>query len=205
MITQLLNNAKYIFMSPMNDWKAVSDVTKGVPGVYALINKVNGKVYIGSSVNLYNRLRDYYANWYIASNPGLLISKAINKYGLANIGIAILETTTLENTLKVEQHYLDTYKPEYNILKMAGRPTGYTHTEEGKAKIRAAHKISGTGHKVITTDTITGTQIPHLSLRAAAKHLKCRQTTVADLARSGELLRTRYLVQYSKSPTSPLV
>lgn len=35
-----------------------------------------------------------------------------------------------------EQHYINLLKPEYNILKIAGSPLGYKHTEESLAKMR---------------------------------------------------------------------
>ena len=71
----------------------IAAAVKGTARIYALVNKVNGKVYIGSSINLYYRLRDYYASWYITTYPDLLISKAIVKYGFINFAILILEVT----------------------------------------------------------------------------------------------------------------
>jgi hypothetical protein len=38
-----------------------------------------------------------------------------------------------------EQHYIDTLKPEYNILKEARSRLGSSHTDETKAKIKAAN------------------------------------------------------------------
>lgn len=133
--TQLFKDAKHVFLNPAEDWKQVASVIKGKSGVYALVNKINGKVYIGSSVNLYSRLRDYYANWYITTYPDLLISKAIVKYGLINFAVLILEVTDKDDTLKVEQMLMDMYQPEYNILKKAGRPVGYKHTEVSREKM----------------------------------------------------------------------
>lgn len=36
-----------------------------------------------------------------------------------------------------EQYYIDTLNPEYNILKIAGSPLGYKHSEETIAKFKA--------------------------------------------------------------------
>ena len=36
-----------------------------------------------------------------------------------------------------EQYYIDTLNPEYNILKIAGSPLGYIHSEETIAKFKA--------------------------------------------------------------------
>ena len=154
--TLLFQNAKYVFLNPTDQWKDTAAVVKDTAGVYALVNKVNGKVYIGSSINLYYRLRDYQASWYITTYPDLLISKAIVKYGFINFAILILKVTDKDSTLKAEQHHLDMFKPEYNLLKQAGRPVGYKHTEESKAKIRARHLERVWGDNVKVTDTSTG-------------------------------------------------
>ena len=84
---KMIKYAKFIFDAPVTDWKEVSKVTKGV---YALINTVNAKCYIGSSVSLFNRIVDYYQNWYVNDNPNLLIYKAIKKYGIAVFSVAVL-------------------------------------------------------------------------------------------------------------------
>lgn len=58
------------------------------------------------------------------------INKAILKYGYASCKEDILEYCAPEECIKREQYYIDTFKPEYNILKVAGSTLGYKHTEE---------------------------------------------------------------------------
>nr|YP_009262027.1 hypothetical protein [Chrysoporthe austroafricana]AMX22102.1 hypothetical protein [Chrysoporthe austroafricana] len=41
-----------------------------------------------------------------------------------------------------EQYYIDTLKPEYNLLKIAGSSLGYSHTEETIAKFKARSRTS---------------------------------------------------------------
>lgn len=108
---------------------------KGKSGVYRWTNKVNGKVYIGSSVDLGKRLGQYYNLSYISSN-NMLISKALIKYGYGNFSLEILEYCDRSNVLLREQYYLDLFKPEYNLLKIAGSNLGYIHTENTLAKMR---------------------------------------------------------------------
>jgi len=59
------------------------------------------------------------------------------KYGFANFSLEILEYCGTEELLKREQHYLELLKPQYNILEKAGNISGYKHTEETLAKLRA--------------------------------------------------------------------
>ena len=56
------------------------------------------------------------------------IYSAILKYGYNKFKLEILEYCTKENVLNREQYYIDSIKPEYNILKIAGSMEGFKHT-----------------------------------------------------------------------------
>jgi len=114
--------------------RAVSE-NRGKSGVYRWINKINGKSYIGSSVNLGKRLGNYY-NLNTISTGDMLIYKALIKYGYSNFSLEILEYCDRSDTLSREQYYLDLCEPEYNILKIAGSNLGYIHSENTLAKMR---------------------------------------------------------------------
>jgi group I intron endonuclease len=63
--------------------------------------------------------------------------------------LEILEYCDLDLILKREQFYIDNLKPIYNILKLAGSPFGYLHTEEAKAKISEAAPFGEKKEKII--------------------------------------------------------
>jgi len=48
-------------------------------GIYMWINLVNGKKYIGSAVNIANRMKNYFTKSYLLKN-NMNISKALLKY-----------------------------------------------------------------------------------------------------------------------------
>jgi group I intron endonuclease len=112
---------------------------KGKSGVYLFYNKLNSNSYVGSGVDLADRLGDYFSNNYLSrpETQTFLIVKAINKYTLNNFSLTILEYVP-ERELAViqEQYWIDLIKPEYNILKFAGSSLGYKHTEESIEKMR---------------------------------------------------------------------
>src|SRR5258708_28808594 len=63
-------------------------------GIYRWINRINNKCYIGSSINLYSRLKNYYSKNYL--NNRLLIGnsyiyKALLLYGYKAFNLEILE------------------------------------------------------------------------------------------------------------------
>ena len=65
----------------------------------------------------------------------MLIGFSLLKYKLANFTLEIIEYCPIENVLNREQFYIDSLKPEYNILKVAGSSFGYIHSEASLLKI----------------------------------------------------------------------
>jgi group I intron endonuclease len=58
--------------------------------MYRWTNKINSKFYVGSSVNLAARFRQYFNLSYIQKN-NLVISRALISYGYQNFNLEILE------------------------------------------------------------------------------------------------------------------
>lgn len=114
--------------------KAVNE-NKNRSGVYRWVNKVNGKSYVGSSVNLGRRFKSYYDFSYISKSK-MVISKALIKNGYSNFILEILEYCDPSEAIPREQYYLDLLKPEYNVLLIAGSRLGYKHSPETIEKFK---------------------------------------------------------------------
>lgn len=124
-------------------------------GVYRWTNLTNGKSYIGSSVNLSRRLSQYYnINMLTKYRQNSHIHRAILKYGYSKFKLDILEYCDKKDTIKREQYYMDTIKPEYNILQYAGSNTGFVHSSESIEKIRM--KKIGRKHTIETLAKMMG-------------------------------------------------
>lgn len=119
-------------------------------GIYRWVNLLNGNSYVGSSVNLVRRLKEYYSIYYL-ENEGKKnnsrIYRAILKIGYSNFRIEILEYCDREILIEREQLYLDTLQPEYNILKTAGSLHGFKHSE---ATIKRLNFIGLANQKLAT-------------------------------------------------------
>ena len=77
----------------------LNSIIENKVGVYQLVNLINGKTYVGSSVNLKRRLIEYLNPLYINRNLAKGNSKILNallKYGFINFGIRILEFIEFE-------------------------------------------------------------------------------------------------------------
>lgn len=111
---------------------------KNKAGVYMFFNLVNGDMYIGSSVKLDRRFRIHLSSIGFVNLP---LYNALNKYGLNNFVFLILQycEPVEELCLGLEQSYLDMFKPNYNILKLAGSSQGFKHSPETIAKLKKLH------------------------------------------------------------------
>ena len=117
-------------------------------GIYKFTNKLNGKIYIGSSKNLAKRFSQYFNISYISTVKNkLTISRALIKYGYFNFSIEILEYCDPSMLLNREQHYIDELKPTYNIAKIAGSTLGVHKSEEAKNNKSKALKGVYVGEK----------------------------------------------------------
>lgn len=92
-------------------------------------------MYIGSSVILSMRFLKYF-NEKVLLKTNMMINSAILKHKLNNFSLDILEYCDLNVVIRKQQDYLNQFKPEYNILRVAGSSLGYLHTEETLNKLK---------------------------------------------------------------------
>lgn len=101
-------------------------------------NLVNGYMYIGSSIKLDRRFRVHLSS---IGSVNLPLYNALNKYGLNNFVFLILQycEPVEELCLGLEQSYLDMFKPDYNILLVAGSSQGFKHSPDTINKLKKMH------------------------------------------------------------------
>ena len=116
-----------------NDKSIILKENKGKSGVYCWTNKLDGKRYVGSSVNLSQRLYRYYDLNFLniqLKKANSYIYRALLKYGYSKFKLEILEYCDKSDCIKIEQNYFNLIKPEYNILQSAGSRLGLKHTKQ---------------------------------------------------------------------------
>jgi group I intron endonuclease len=129
-----------------------------VSGVYQII--CGNKIYIGSSQNCKRRTSIHLKMLRDKTHVNPKLQSSFNKHGCA---IEIILICAIKDLLWYEQLLIDSFSPDLNIAKFAGAPMrgrktqefvlkqrierlkgnqytlGYKHSEETKAKLRAAH------------------------------------------------------------------
>ena len=150
----LLRNPVYIFenLETENIKKQILNETKGLSGIYMILNKITTDYYIGSAST--NRFYARFSNHLIYFRGSKIVKSAVKKYGLKNFAFIILELypniVTKENNkelLDLEDRYLKLLLPNYNILTEAGSSFGYKHTEVDRIKLKDLYFYSYLNNK----------------------------------------------------------
>ena len=161
---------------------------KGKSGIYMWTNKLNGKKYVGSSVDLRRRFLEYYNVNRLLNEKSMSINVALLKYGYTNFSLTILEICDKDSLMLREKHFFEVYSPEYNILKTPGSPvrgSGWIHSEATIEKMRNAasktfkspefltklSKGQSTGMVVEVTDLETNSTTIYHAIKVAARAL----------------------------------
>ena len=94
----------------------------GESGIYQIRNLTNGKVYLGSTVNLQRRWSEHKTKLQKNKHANRHLQFAWNKYGEESFVFEVLEYCMKSEYLKREQYWLDQLKPYkngYNICSTA--------------------------------------------------------------------------------------
>ena len=138
----------------MNNTKSITKIS----GIYKIVNKTNGKYYIGSSDNILGcsgRWQEHINDLNSQRHDNSYLQRAWNKYGKDNFEFVIVEEVPKSDLLIVEQKYLEQSKSEhhkqcYNLSFHAtgGGFVGHKHTR--KSKRQMSEKLKG---RIVSTET----------------------------------------------------
>lgn len=115
--------------------------TSNLSGIYLVFNKITGDYYVGSAST--DKFFARFSNHLLYFKGSKIIKLAVRKYKLNNFAFLILELfpeiVNKENNKKLldlEDFYLKSLLPNYNILTEAGSSFGYKHTELSRIKMK---------------------------------------------------------------------
>ena len=96
--------------------KIASHELRKKSGIYCIENMVNGKIYIGSSKNIEQRL--YSHRCYLRNNThsNQKLQNSWNKHGENAFRCYAIELCSIDELVKREQYYIDILSPWYNII-----------------------------------------------------------------------------------------
>ena len=106
-------------------------------GVYRIVNTLDGKVYVGSAVNISNRRWIHLSMLRRGRHRNSHLQNAWDKYGEECFIFETIEMCEPERLIEVEQRWINHYDSasRYNILTKAQSSLGFKHSEEAIDKM----------------------------------------------------------------------
>jgi len=176
-----------VYNNPELEKQLILTDTKNKAGIYLWTHLESNSMYVGSSVNLHRRLKNYFSMVNLSRNTKSKINNALVHYGHSAFSLTILENIDLTNLpedqiknfiIEREQFYIDFIKPEYNILKVAGSLLGFKHSTDTilklKSRINANNSMFNKSHSAETK--LMMSQIKTGKLRSLETKLKISLT-----------------------------
>lgn len=115
-----------------------------VMGIYYIENSVNGKRYIGSSVDIKRRLAGHLNNLRKGKHVNVVLTRAWEKYGESAFTTGICEEVSVHSDLMAREQVWINRCGDYNLAPSAGSTLGFKQSEEFKVKQSA--RVRGKGN-----------------------------------------------------------
>lgn len=110
-------------------------------GIY-FIKRLGGKIYIGSSKDVNQRLSQHFSRLKKGNHHNAIMQNTYNKHGKDVFKTGVLEFCEVDSLIEREQFYMDSYDKQelFNIRLIAESNKGFKHSEKTKAKLSEALK-----------------------------------------------------------------
>ena len=155
----MFNEYKFHHQSPISErnWHAsnalhvarlVVFIFYSMTGIYFIKSKCKERIYVGSSMDIEDRLKKHKRMLINNKHHSRKLQNHCNKYGINDLEfVPMVIGVKPEELIQLEQDYIDTLKPYFNICPTAGSNLGFKHSEASKQKMSK----SGKG-KIITEE-----------------------------------------------------
>lgn len=173
--------------------------------IYKITNILNGKFYIGSTINYNRRIKSHIKTLNENKHRNPKLQKSWNKNGIDNFKFEIIEKCD-DNLLEREQYYINVLKPYddnigYNILIDVGFTwTGSKHSKKTinkmkKSKIGNKNPMYGKGKRIDQLDKNGNYIKTFISVPRAAKELNLKSKIARKKNRANRLVYNTSLLR----------
>ena len=115
----------------------------GTIGIYKIENVVNGKVYVGQSLDIESRWKNHIYHLNKGDSPNSYLQRSWDKYGIDSFSFSIIESCAADELNSREIYWIDkfnSYECGYNLTKGGGGTAGYKLTADQVTRLRSALK-----------------------------------------------------------------
>jgi group I intron endonuclease len=117
---------------------------KKISGIYKIESKIKPRrIYIGSTKNISQRWNDHLKRLRTNRHENRKLQNHYNKYRETDLQFSVLLGCDKEDLIKIEQYFIDSYNPYFNICKKANSNLGIKRTEEHIRKWLESRRRNG--------------------------------------------------------------
>jgi group I intron endonuclease len=165
-------------------------------GIYCIENKLNGKLYIGSSRDCERRKGEHFSKLRRGAHINKKLQAAWNKYGEANFEFTVIFTVLDPSALEaVEQGFLDesnVVEVGYNFAPTAGNTAGWKASEETRRRMsEAARKRDHSIQIAAMAEATRGKKRPAHVIEAMANGRKATPLSAESRRKMSESAKAR--------------
>lgn len=118
--------------------------TPKVSGIYAIVNLTNGRMYVGSAVDIEQRWAVHRHSLRENKHHSRHLQRAWDKHGPDAFTFNILVLCEKTDLIAREQEHIDRLKPAYNSAPKAGNCLGVRWSDEARARHSVVQKANPT-------------------------------------------------------------
>lgn len=112
--------------------------------IYFIVFKNNpNKIYIGSAVNFGKRKQRHLRELRKGHHFNYKLQNYFNKYGSGCFGFYVIQHVLPDSLVRVEQFFIDSLQPFFNINPVAGSRLGSKHSVKTKLLISEKARLRG--------------------------------------------------------------
>lgn len=127
----------------------ITQENKNNSGIYCITNTIDDRIYIGSCKNFKSRIKEHINCLKRNKHNNIYLQNFVNKYGIESLKFHIIEFSEIINLVNIEQYYIDTLNPQFNICKKAYQPpVKYSLTEEQIKQIAELYNEGNSGCRI---------------------------------------------------------
>lgn len=154
-----------------------------ISGIYSIYCNINQKQYIGSSVNVNQRINKHFRLLENGIHPNYLLQYDWLDYTIGSFDWKILEQCDCNKLVELEQYYFTLYKPEYNLNPTAGSPLGFKHSDLTKAimSFQRIGNLNNISNRKLSKEQVLEARYSLLSGRELARKFNCTEQIISDI------------------------
>jgi len=161
-------------------------------GIYMIENTVNNHIYIGSSNDITKRIRQHFNSLSKNYYDGTYFQNSFNVRGKDSFVGSVLITCHPDMLLFYEQQFIDAWKPDYNVSKIAGRPEWTDELRRKQSIVMQGNKRSK--GRIYSEDTIKKMSMSAIGKKHSDEHNK----NMGASKRGNQYWKGRKHSEYSK-------